>query len=73
MVKPGDLSNNIRRTLPAPTALEEDIEEENLPTVQNLPPFERLVLWEDPTDSENKIDHIVLPCHHPAFVGFGYL
>lgn len=58
-VKPGDFMTGMFRKplmLQATGENEEDIEEENLPTAQNLPPFERLVLWTDPADPENKIE-----------------
>ena len=59
IVKPGDFTTGlIRKPLlqPQDQSYDEEAEEENLPTAQNLPPFERLVLWTDPNDPENKIE-----------------
>ncbi len=56
IVKPGDFTTGLIRKPLAPESFEDEPEEECLPTAQNLPPFEPLVLWRDPNDSENKIE-----------------
>ncbi len=58
IVRPGDLSGLIRVSgmVAAPMAEEEANDEEQLPTASNLPPFEALILWTDPTDAEHKIE-----------------
>ena len=61
VVKPGDFASGLFKK---PLSLEtlqpgeedDDLNEEEQLPKQNLPPFEPLVLWNDPNDPENKIE-----------------
>lgn len=58
VLKPGDIKSFKFPSIDNNTATEELNEEEELPTSSNLPPFEPLVLWIDPNDSEHKVEVI---------------